>query len=83
VTGFHFQLGRSGFRQKAALIIFPEEMQHLPTAATIASGPSALSEGRVPHLFLQPPSPVSSPQGEDITEQDFRLWEDHPANPVA
>ena len=36
-------------------------MRHLPTAATTASGLSAISEGRVSHLFLRPPSPVSSP----------------------
>jgi hypothetical protein len=31
---FSFPTGRSGFWQKAALIIFPEAMRHLPTAAT-------------------------------------------------
>jgi hypothetical protein len=43
-----FPTGRGGFRQKAALIIFPEAMRHLPTAATTGSGLSAISEGRVP-----------------------------------
>jgi hypothetical protein len=45
---FSFPTGRGGFRQKAALIIFLEAMRHLPTAATTAGEPSALSEGRVP-----------------------------------
>ena len=33
-------------------------------------------------LVLRPPSPVSSPQGEDMPERDFRLAEDYPSNPV-
>ena len=34
-------------------------------------------------MILQSPSPVSSPQGEDIPAHDFRLAKDRPANPIA
>ena len=42
-----------------------------------------ISPGKFLDLILRPPSPVSSPQGEDILARDFRLAEDCPANSVA
>jgi hypothetical protein len=57
---FSFPTGRSGFRQKAALIIFPEEMRHLPAAATTASGSSAFSERRRRGIFVAQKSKILS-----------------------
>ena len=80
---FSFPTGRSGFRQKTALIIFPEAMRHLPTAATTASGPSALSEGRVAWFVFTTSLTCFLSSRRGLPECDFRLTEDHPANPVA
>jgi hypothetical protein len=33
--------------------------------------------------FLRPPSPISSPLGEDIPADDFGFADDCPANPIA
>jgi len=57
--GFSFPTGRSGFRQKAALIIFLEEMRHLPTAATTASGPSALLERGLSQAAARPQTNIA------------------------
>ena len=68
VTDFHFRPVVAAFGRKPHLSFFSKKCGGLPTAATTVSGTLIISEGRVPHLFLRPPSPVSSPQGEDIPE---------------
>jgi len=48
VPDFHFQPGVAAFGRKPHSSFFPKQCGGLPTAATTAGGPSALSEGRVP-----------------------------------
>jgi hypothetical protein len=56
---FSFPTGRSGFRQKAALILFPEAMRHLPTAATTAGGPSAIPERGLSQAAARPQTNIA------------------------
>ena len=66
VTDFHFQPGVAAFGRKPHSSFFPK-----PCSICRPPPPPAFQEGRVPHLFLRPSSPVSSPQGEDMPKREF------------
>ena len=70
---FSFPTGRSGFRQKAALILFPEAMRHLPAGRPFG-GASSWERWRLAgeFRFSAPNWPAGRRRSQEIHGEDGR-----------